>query len=150
MGKKPLTPEQRKAKTEREKARRARLKAEKEGGSSTATPKSPKASKAKSPKGEPAAAPRGKEVDLGRVAPEKAKGMLLKVHKLEKAVEKAKGAFDKASQARRAARANLEKAQDALQREIQDQRFGPGPLFAEAGNPDVEEDDDGEGEREIA
>lgn len=146
-----LTPEQRKAKTEREKARRARLKAEK-GASST--PKGPKPSKAKkASKAEPEAA-RGKEVDLGRVAPEKAKGMLLKVHKLEKAVEKAKGAFDKASQARRAARANLEKAQDALQREIQDQRFGPGPLFTGAGNPDVEPEDeggeDGEGERESA
>jgi len=143
MGNKPLTPEQRKAKTEREKARRARLKAEK---SETPKPtKEPKAKKDKAPKAEP---PRGKEVDLSRVAPDKAKGMLVKVHKLEKAVEKAAAKLAVASQERRAARANLEKAQEALQREIQEQRYGPGPLFADAGNPDVESE--GEDERASA
>ncbi len=147
MGRKPLTPEQRKEKTEREKARRARLKAEKEAGSSTATSSSKKTQKAKGKsrkgaKGESETASRGTEVDLRRVAPKKAKGMLVKVHKLEKAVEKAASRLAVASQARRAARADLEMAQDALQNEIQDQRYGPGPLFAEGGNPDV---GDGEG-----
>lgn len=126
MGKKPLTEEQRKAKQERDRARRAKAKA-------TKGPKPTKPAK-----GEKVEQPRGKEVDLSRVAADKAKGMLLKVHKLEKGVEAARAKFDRASQARRAAKANLEKAQDALNREIQDQRFGPGPLFAKDGNPDLE------------
>lgn len=69
------------------------------------------------------------EVDVSKLSPEKAMKRLEAIYKKEKAVEKKQASFDLASRARRAAKAELEQAQDELAKEIQDQRFGPGPLF---------------------
>lgn len=157
MGKKPLTPEQRKAKTEREKARRARLK---EAKGSTAAPKTPKASKAKkeaaTESGDAAAPakPRGKEVDVAKLKPGETVKMLGAVHKLQKRVEVAEAACERAKRDHREARAKLEKARTALKKEIDEQRFGPGELYGPGaetmhvqGAKDEEEDED---ERESA
>lgn len=70
-----------------------------------------------------------KEIDLTKLSPEKALKRLDAIYKKEKVVERKQASFDLASRARRAAKADLEQAQDELAKEIQDQRFGPGPLF---------------------
>jgi hypothetical protein len=153
MGKKPLTPEQRRAKTEREKARRARLKAEK-GESST--PKKPKANKTKKgAKGEPELAARsGKEVDVATLKPGETVKMLGAVHKLQKRVETAEAACERAKRDHREARAKLEKARTALKKEIDEQRFGPGELYGPGADTmhvqGAKDEDEDEGERESA
>lgn len=106
-----------------------------------AVPAKPAAKDAKPAKGKAPAAPtkaevdaakKRIEVDTSKLTPEKAIKRLDAIYKLEKIVEKKQASYDLASRARRAAKAELEQAQEELANEIQDQRFGPGPLF----NPD--------------
>jgi hypothetical protein len=101
------------------KAERERRKAQVNGD---AKPKASKASGAPPPT-------RGKEIDVSKLDREKTAKRLETIYRLEKAVEKKKASFDAASQVRRRTKADFEKAQDALEKEIRDQRFGPGPLF---------------------
>jgi len=83
-----------------------------------------KSKKASEPKG-----PRGKEIEVDKIDASRARKMLGTTHKLSKAVERARAALDVASKQRRAAKANHEEAVEALERELREQRFGPGPLF---------------------
>lgn len=75
-----------------------------------------------------AAKPR-KEIDVDRLEVTKARKMLGSIHKLEKNVERAAAALAIASKQRRSAKAKHEQASEALELEIREQRFGPGPLF---------------------
>jgi hypothetical protein len=75
----------------------------------------------------------GKEVDPSKLDDGKAKKRLASIYRLEKTVEQKQAAFDSASAVRRAAKAELEDAQDKLELEIREQRFGPGPLFNATG-----------------
>jgi predicted small lipoprotein YifL len=77
----------------------------------------------------PAKAKRTAEIDPGSLDHDKARKRLRKIYALEKDVERCQAVFDSASTQRRAAKADLEAAQEALELEIREQRFGPGPLF---------------------
>lgn len=70
-----------------------------------------------------------KEIDPTKLDQVKASNRLSKIYSLEKTVERKKKNFDTASKARRASKAELEEAEEALKLEIQEQRFGPGPLW---------------------
>lgn len=72
------------------------------------------------------------EVDPTKLSPEKLRDRVAKIYALEKVRDRKKAALDLASRGRRAAKAELEQAEEDLTKEIQEQRFGPGPLF----NPD--------------
>lgn len=155
---KPLTKEEKDA---RAKARAAGTKPK---------AKSEKRSHAKKPsakkgdKGEPTLK-QAKEVDLSAIDVGKARKRLGAIYKLKKNLAKKQALFDLASRNRRAAKAELEEAQAELDREIEEQRVGPGPLFGanpetlpktgaaadgKGGDGDADEDEDEDGEGEAA
>lgn len=127
--------------TKEEKEKRAAERAKAKGAAKPKAPKAKKKPNAKSAKKESASkgkkqgklasdvARRKEELDVSKLDATRAKKMLDSIHALERVVEKKQRLFDLASQNRRAAKAELEEAQDALSQEINDQRFGPGPLF---------------------
>jgi len=88
------------------------------------------AKKATAPKA--ASTPR-KEVDVSKINQQEGKKRLGSIYRLEKSVERTKSVLEAASKTRRSAKANHEKAVDVLEKEIRDQRFGPGPLFDVSG-----------------
>lgn len=126
---KPLTKEE---KDERAKARLA--KDVKTRTAKVASEKTTKAKKAKPAKGDAPAKP-AKEIDVGALDVGKARKRLGAIYKLKKNLEKKQALFDLASRNRRAAKAELEEAQAELDREIEEQRVGPGPLFG--ANPET-------------
>ena len=79
--------------------------------------------------GQPKTPAKPKQVNTKSLEPAKMQKRLDSIYKLEQQVETAKASFELASQARRAAQAKLEEANDALEHEIREQRYGPGPLF---------------------
>lgn len=90
-------------------------------------PKRVRPSRAKPKDEKPAAKP--KEINPETLETSKARKRLGAIYKLERNVERKKAAFDLASRSRRAAKAELEQAEEDLEKEIREQRFGPGPLF---------------------
>lgn len=94
--------------------------------------------KASTPKPAPPKADPPKEIDPTALDPAEAKKRVGVIYKLEKAVEKARAAHDLAKRAAKAAKDKLTGAEGALEKEIRDQRYGPGPLYdpnKNAGNP---------------
>lgn len=135
-----LSPEQRKAKQERDRARRAEQKAlrESNAGTKASTRKAPKSTSPKASDRKPSKkerqlerelTARKKELDVSKIDEKRGKKMLAAIHELEREAERKRHLFELASQNRRAAKAELEEAEDALRKEINDQRFGAGPLF---------------------
>lgn len=144
------TAEQKAKKNARERARRAA-----KAGSSpkpTRAKKEPRATKGEGD--DPAPRARGKEVDVTKLKPGETVKMLAATHRLQKKVEKCEDAHERAKRDAREAKAKLEKARTALRKEIDEQRFGPGELFGPGAATDhvkgdtsgEEDDDDGEGE----
>lgn len=72
------------------------------------------------------------ELDPGKLDAKASATRLRSIYRLQGAVENKKATYDAASRVRRAAKAELEEALEALEKEVHEQRFGPGPLF----NPD--------------
>lgn len=89
-----------------------------------------KGDKSPRPDGDSGASKPHKEVDAMKLDHDERAKRLSKIYKLERAVEKKKAAFETASKLRRAAKAELEEAEEAMELEIREQRFGPGPLFS--------------------
>jgi hypothetical protein len=88
--------------------------------------------------GQPKTPAKPKPVNVKALEPEKMTKRLAAIYKLEQECETARASFDLASQARRAARAKLDEANDALEKEIREQRYGPGPLFNATGDGPAE------------
>lgn len=104
-----------------------------------------KAAETKAKKAAAAAAPKGKEIDVEKVDVARARKMLGATHRLAKKVERTAAALAVASKARRAAKASHEAAIEELERELRDQRYGPGPLYNKdgsgaAGTPEGQKD----------
>lgn len=74
-----------------------------------------------------------REIDPDALDVDEARKRCRAIYRIEKRVEAKKAAFDEASALRRAAKAEYELALSDLEREIQEQRFGPGPLFSPDG-----------------
>lgn len=88
------------------------------------------AGKATSAKG---AAKAASEIDPSKLTPEEAKKHCAAIYKLEKIVEKKREAHDQAKRGAKSAKAALTEAEAALEKEIREQRTGPGPLFDPTG-----------------
>lgn len=70
-----------------------------------------------------------KECDPMSLDRKKAAERLRTIYDLEKDLEGARARYDVACRARKSAKADLDEAEEALNKEIRDQRQGPGPLF---------------------
>ena len=73
------------------------------------------------------------EIDATKLDPEEAKKRCAAIYKLEKAVERKRQAYDQAKRGAKSAKGSLEEAEEALEKEIREQRKGPGPLFDATG-----------------
>lgn len=73
------------------------------------------------------------EVDPRSLPPDDARKRCAAIYELEREVEKKRAAHDLAKKAARAKKAELDDAEAALEKEIRDQRMGPGPLFSADG-----------------
>lgn len=94
-----------------------------------------KASAAKKPaaKADGSPAAKAKEVDVETLPEVEVKKRVAAIYKLERVLERKRIAYDTATRHRNAAKAELEAAEEALQQELDEQRFGPGPLFNPTG-----------------
>lgn len=72
------------------------------------------------------------EIDVATLDLEDAKTRCAAIYKLEKAVEARDAAHTIAKAKSKATSTALDHAEEALRKEITEQRFGPGPLFDEA------------------
>lgn len=100
----------------------------------TAKPKPKKPSPPKPKAEKPAVEPKREEVDVSKLAPEETAKRVGKIYDLERKVETKRKAYDLANRARKVAKTELTEAEEALEQEIQDQRYGPGPLFNPKGD----------------
>lgn len=87
----------------------------------------------RSPAPKPPATTPAKEVDPKSLEGDEAKKRVAAIYKLEKVVEAKKALEAVAKSGAKAATAARKEAEDALEQEIREQRFGPGPLFNETG-----------------
>lgn len=94
---------------------------------STKKKASKKAAKKKATR-KPAAAV-AKEVDAAGLEPTEARKRCAAIYKFERKVEAKRKLHDLAKAGAKSAKAQLTDAEDALEQEIREQRFGPGPLF---------------------
>lgn len=94
--------------------------------------KAPAKAEAKRSKGAAAADKSRPELDPGNLDAKASAVRLRAIYRLQGDVENKKATYEAASRVRRAAKAELEEALEALEKEVHEQRFGPGPLF----NPD--------------
>ena len=85
-----------------------------------------KTSKASEPK--PASTPK-KEVDVGKLSEVQLVKRVKAIYKLEKSVEGDLVKYAAAKRGARAAKARLAESKEALEHELTEQRYGPGPLF---------------------
>lgn len=102
--------------------------------------KKPRAARKRASKAKPKSVPtppavKGKEIDAGTLDPEEAKKRCAAIYKLEKVVDLKRSAHTVAKLDAKAAKAALADAENALEKEIREQRFGPGPLFNPDGSP---------------
>lgn len=88
---------------------------------------SPKSTPAPSSLPKKPAAP--KEVDPNKLSAADAQKRCAAIYKLENTIEKKRRLHELAKAGAKAAKDSLKAAEDALAKEIQEQRFGPGPLF---------------------
>lgn len=75
-----------------------------------------------------------KEVNPSKLDSVAAHRRLRSIYRLEKELENKRVALELASSNRRAAKAAYDEAIEALEKEIREQRTGPGPLFNEDGS----------------
>lgn len=114
----------------------------------TAPASLPKKDQAKKPAGKksPARAPTSKagtkskaeikppqEVDSKKLGADEAKKRVAAIYRLERIIEGKRRIYDAAKSKAKIAKNDLAKAEAALEQEIREQRFGPGPLFAPDG-----------------
>lgn len=69
------------------------------------------------------------ELDPSKLDPKASAKRLRAIYQLQAEVDTKTATYEAASRVRRAAKADLEEALEALAIEVHDQRFGPGPLF---------------------
>lgn len=86
-----------------------------------------------SPAPPPAKGDKPKEIDAKELDPEEARKRCAAIYKREKKVEAKRKLHEVAKKGAKAAKAALDDAEDALEKEIREQRFGPGPLFSPDG-----------------
>lgn len=79
------------------------------------------------------ASPKRPEIDVDTIKPEDARKRIKTIYVLERTVERAREKHESARAAMRESREALKTAQLALSQEIEEQRFGPGPLFSADG-----------------
>ena len=70
-----------------------------------------------------------REVDPNSLEGDDAKKRVAAIYKLEKVIEGKRAVHDVAKRAAKAAKAALTEAEEAMEQELHEQRFGPGPLF---------------------
>ncbi len=73
------------------------------------------------------------EVDPKLLTAEDAQKRCAAIYKLEKKINGKRAVYDISKRAAKTAKDALEVAEEALAKEIEEQRFGPGPLFDELG-----------------
>lgn len=103
-------------------SKRAGAKSSKEPNGSTARARTARAPASLPPR-------TGKEIDPTKLDQTKAVKRLASIYDLEREVEVRKHVYENAKRDLRSARADFESAVEALEKEIREQRFGPGPLF---------------------
>jgi len=81
------------------------------------------------PPSSPPALAHRKEINPEKLSAEDAKKRVAEIYRLEADVEKARQKFEISRRATSSAKKTLRAAEERLEREIQDQRFGAGPLF---------------------
>tara|TARA_R110000851_G_scaffold268071_1_gene420657 strand:+ start:8912 stop:9298 length:387 start_codon:yes stop_codon:yes gene_type:complete len=91
-----------------------------------------KAAKAK------ADAPKPKEIDPKSLTAAQGQKRCAAIYRLEKVIEGKRALEDVAKRGHKAATSGRKEAEEALAQEIQEQRFGPGPLFNAAGDGPAE------------
>lgn len=108
------------------------------GGKAKASKKTSK--KASSKKAPPSMPEKGggkpanrKQVDLGKLTEADKKKRLAAVYKLEGEIEKRRAVYDASKKTTASHKKALASAEAALDKELDEQRFGPGPLFNEDG-----------------
>ena len=90
-----------------------------------------------------------KDVDPESLDTNKARSRLGAIYSLEKELENKRVAFSISSSNRRVAKAELDEAEEALAKEIREQRTGPGPLFGEDREEPEEPGDDSQAWKEV-
>lgn len=78
----------------------------------------------------PAAPATREEVDSSLLDPEEAKKRCGEIYRLEKKIEARRASYELLKGRTKTAKTSLNAAEEALDKEIADQRFGPGPLVA--------------------
>jgi len=77
----------------------------------------------------PDAPAKREEVDPALLDPEEAKKRCGEIYRLEKKIEAKRASYELLKSRTKTAKTTLDAAQEALDKEIDAQRFGPGPLF---------------------
>ena len=117
-----------KKKATKKKAKKAtKKKAAAKGPRALAPPSNPSPPKHKP--GKSKMVPVQREVDPKNLEPEDAKKRCAAIYKRERKVEGKRVIHELAKKTAKAAKAALTDAEEELEKEINDQRFGPGPLF---------------------
>ena len=95
--------------------------------------KKPKANKPPPPPSMPPKAEKLQEVDPNKLPASENAQRCAEIYRLERSVEIKRAAYAVAKLATKAKKGELQAAEEALAKEIHDQRFGPGPLFSPDG-----------------
>jgi len=75
-----------------------------------------------------------KEVDVKNLSEAETRKRCVAIYRLERTIESKRAVHDVAKRSAASAKKALTDAEDALAKEINDQRFGPGPLFNATGD----------------